>query len=83
MSVNEETKDPDKTPGRAAIISTVMLLVTYALVIFAAQSFAGVGDKGIGLGNPAQRRRRALACSATPSSAAPAFGSIVAATCCC
>jgi amino acid transporter len=51
VAVNEETKDPSKTPGRAAILSTVILLVTYVLVIFAAQSFAGVGTKGIGLGN--------------------------------
>ena len=53
LSVNEETKDPTKTPGRAAMLSTVILLVTYALVIFAAQSFAGIGTKGIGLLNPA------------------------------
>jgi amino acid transporter len=53
LSVNEETKDPSKTPGRAAMLSTVILLVTYAVVIFAAQSFSGIGDKGIGLLNPA------------------------------
>jgi amino acid transporter len=53
LSVNEETKDPDKIPGRAAILSTIILLVTYAIVIFAAQSFAGIGTKGIGLLNPA------------------------------
>ena len=52
LSVNEETKDPAKTPGRAAILSTIILLVTYALVIFGAQSFAGIGTKGIGLANP-------------------------------
>jgi amino acid transporter len=52
LSVNEETKDPAKTPGRAAILSTLILLVTYALVIFAAQSFSGIGTKGIGLANP-------------------------------
>ena len=52
VAVNEETKDREKTPGQAAIISTVLLLVTYVLVIFAAQSFAGVGSSGIGLGNP-------------------------------
>jgi amino acid transporter len=51
VAVNEETADRTKTPGRAAIISTVLLLVTYVLVIFAAQSFAGIGTKGIGLGN--------------------------------
>ncbi len=51
VSVNEETADPNKTPGRAAVISTVMLVVTYTLVTLAAQTFAGVGDAGIGLGN--------------------------------
>jgi amino acid transporter len=51
VAVNEETKDPEKTPGRAAIISTFILLVTYVITILAAQSFAGVGTKGIGLAN--------------------------------
>jgi amino acid transporter len=55
VSVNEETKDKAKTPGRAAIISTVMLLVTYAIVIFAVQAFAGVGSSGIGLTNSAHQ----------------------------
>ena len=52
VSVNEETKERDKTPGRAAVISTVLLLAIYAVVSVAAQAYAGVGDKGIGLGNP-------------------------------
>jgi amino acid transporter len=51
VAVNEETKDKNKTPGRAAILSTVILLVTYALVIFSMQSFAGVKTTGNGLGN--------------------------------
>ncbi|HEY3733869.1 MAG TPA: APC family permease [Streptosporangiaceae bacterium] len=51
VAVNEETKDRNKTPGRAAILSTVILLVTYALVIFSMQSFAGIGTSGNGLGN--------------------------------
>ena len=51
VSVNEETKDKARTPGRAAIISTVILLITYFIVIFAVQSFAGIGSKGIGLAN--------------------------------
>src|SRR5690349_25123729 len=54
VSVNEETKDKNRTPGRAAILSTVILLVTYALVIFSMQSFAGIGTKGNGLGNVAK-----------------------------
>ncbi|MFI5100292.1 MAG: APC family permease [Actinomycetes bacterium] len=52
LSVNEETKNKTKTPGQAAIISTVMLLAIYFLVTLAAQSFAGIGDTGIGLANP-------------------------------
>lgn len=52
VSVNEESDDPARTPGRAAILSTLLLLVTYALVSVAAVAFAGVGTTGIGLGNP-------------------------------
>jgi amino acid transporter len=52
LSVNEETKDSSRIPGIAGILSTLILLVTYALVIFSMQSFAGVGTKGNGLGNP-------------------------------
>ena len=53
VSVNEETKDKNKTPGRAAIISTVILLLTYVIVIFGIQAFAGTGKTGIGLANSA------------------------------
>ncbi len=53
VSVNEETKNPEKTPGRAAVISTLLLLATYAVVSTATVAFAGVGTKGVGLGNPA------------------------------
>jgi amino acid transporter len=52
LSVNEETADKSRTPGRAGIISTVLLLVTYAVVIVGVQSFAGVGSSGVGLTNP-------------------------------
>jgi amino acid transporter len=52
VSVNEETADSTRTPGRAAVASTVMLLLIYVAVTTAAQSFAGVGAKGIGLANP-------------------------------
>jgi amino acid transporter len=53
VAVNEETKDKNRTPGLAAILSTVILLITYALVITSIQAFAGIGTKGNGLGNPA------------------------------
>jgi amino acid transporter len=52
VATNEEADDPATTPGRAAVISTLLLLATYALVTTAAVAFAGVGTKGIGLGNP-------------------------------
>ncbi|MFF1878808.1 APC family permease [Leifsonia sp. NPDC058230] len=52
VSINEETKDPGRTPGRAAIISTLLLLGTYAIVTVATVAFAGVGEEGIGLANP-------------------------------
>jgi len=51
VAVNEETKDKTRTPGLAAIFSTFILLITYALVIFSIQAFAGVGSKGTGLSN--------------------------------
>ena len=56
VSVNEETKDRDKTPGRAAVTSTFILLAIYAVVIIATQSYAGIGSKGIGLTNSEQHR---------------------------
>ncbi len=43
VAVNEETEDSASTPGRAALVSTVLLLVIYALVTTAAQAFAGTG----------------------------------------
>jgi len=42
VAVNEETKDPETTPGRAAVLSTVILVLTYAIVAVAAVAFDGV-----------------------------------------
>jgi amino acid transporter len=42
VSVNEETKDPETTPGRAAVLSTIILVLTYAIVAVAAVAFNGV-----------------------------------------
>ncbi len=52
VSVNEETTDASRIPGRAAVLSTVLLLVMYLLVATGAQAYAGVGATGIGLNNP-------------------------------
>jgi amino acid transporter len=53
LNLNEETDDPDNTPGKAGVISTFFLLGIYTLVILAVESFAGIGSSGIGLGNSA------------------------------
>ena len=42
VSVNEETEDATQTPGRAAVVSTFLLLGIYVVVSFAAQAFHGV-----------------------------------------
>ncbi len=55
VSVNEETSEPETTPGRAAVLSTLILLVTYVLVVLSTESYAGIGTKGIGLGNTANQ----------------------------
>ncbi len=51
LAIGEETRDSENTPGKAAIITTVVLLATYLMVAYAIQSFAGFGDTGIGLNN--------------------------------
>lgn len=52
VAANEETTDPHVNPGRAAVLSTVVLVLTYLVVTVAAQSFAGVDTEDIGLANP-------------------------------
>src|SRR5579871_1720471 len=52
LAMNEESSDSDRTPGIAAVLSTVLLLATYLLVTVAAQAYAGVGAAGLGLANP-------------------------------
>ncbi|KAA0024280.1 APC family permease [Antrihabitans cavernicola] len=52
VSVNEETVDSRRTPGRSAIIATITLVALYILVTVAAQAYAGVGTEGSGLANP-------------------------------
>ena len=42
VNLNEETEGASSTPGRAAIASTVVLLVTYVAVAIAVVAYAGV-----------------------------------------
>jgi len=53
VACNEESDDPGTTPGKAAVLSTFLLLATYAIVTVAVVAFAGVGETDAGLGNPA------------------------------
>jgi amino acid transporter len=41
LSVNEETKDSARTPGRAGVAATLVLVAVFAIVSLAAVSFAG------------------------------------------
>ncbi len=43
VAVNEETRDAHRIPGRAAVLSTLVLLGSYVLVAVACQSYAGLG----------------------------------------
>jgi amino acid transporter len=51
LALNEETKDPKRIPGQAALLSTVILMVTYVAVTVAAMAYAGLGEEGLGLAN--------------------------------
>ena len=52
LALNEETKNPRKTPGRAALSSIAVLIILYVGVSVAVMMFAGFGDTGSGLTNP-------------------------------
>ncbi|KAG4080593.1 hypothetical protein HA402_004119 [Bradysia odoriphaga] len=51
LTMNEETKDPAKTPGRAAMVTVVVVVSLYLLLAVAMIMFAGVGDGALGLSN--------------------------------
>ncbi|MDF0529654.1 APC family permease [Tsukamurella sp. 8F] len=52
LTLGEECKDPDRVPGRSGLLCVISILATYLLVAVAVMMFAGVGDTGLGLGNP-------------------------------
>jgi amino acid transporter len=51
LTVNEESKNSDTTPGRAALLCVLSILLTYLLVSVATQMYAGLGETGLGLAN--------------------------------
>jgi amino acid transporter len=52
LTMSEETSGSRTTPGRAATLTVVIIVLVYLLVSLASMTFAGLGDEGVGLGNP-------------------------------
>ncbi len=52
LTMNEETRNPEKTPGRAATVTVLVIVLVYMTVSLATLSFAGIGETGLGAGNP-------------------------------
>jgi len=51
LTMNEETKDPDRTPGRAAMVTVVIVVALYLALSLGLMMYAGVGTGEYGLGN--------------------------------
>lgn len=51
LTMNEETKDPEKTPGRAATITVITIVVLYLLISVSLLAYAGISEGDLGLGN--------------------------------
>ncbi|MFJ8645996.1 APC family permease [Streptomyces sp. NPDC093546] len=52
LSINEESTGSARTPGRAAMLAMVVIVASYLMIAIASQMYAGIGEKGTGLGNP-------------------------------
>ena len=52
LTMNEETRNPEKTPGRAATVTVLVIVVIYMTVALSTLAFAGIGEEGLGAGNP-------------------------------
>lgn len=52
LTLGEESKDPTKVPGRAGLLCVLSILLTYLIIAVAVMMYAGVGETGVGLGNP-------------------------------
>ncbi|MGB4779611.1 APC family permease [Microbacterium sp.] len=52
LTMNEETRNPEKTPGRAATLTVLTIVALYLLLSVSLLSFAGIGEGELGLGNP-------------------------------
>ena len=52
LTMNEETKNPKRTPGLAATITMLIIMALYIVSALAIIAWAGIGDTGLGAGNP-------------------------------
>lgn len=52
LTMNEETRNPEKTPGRAATVTVLVIVIIYMTVALATLAYAGIGQEGLGAGNP-------------------------------
>nr|WP_120491229.1 APC family permease [Corynebacterium lactis] len=52
LTMNEETRDPEKTPGRAATGSVIIIIALYVLTALAIVSWGGIGSGEFSAGNP-------------------------------
>ena len=52
LTVNEEVEDSGRTPGKAAVLTVLAIVSVYIVVTLGSMTFAGLGEEGIGLGNP-------------------------------
>ena len=52
LTVSEESVGSEKVPGRAATLTVLVILVLYLFTAVATLHFAGIGETGLGLGNP-------------------------------
>ncbi|MGJ9373678.1 APC family permease [Nesterenkonia sp. CF4.4] len=52
LTMNEESRGTTTTPGRAAILTILVVVSLYTVVTLGALTFAGVSDGAFGLGNP-------------------------------
>lgn len=53
LTMSEETEGSSSTPGKAATLTILIIVVLYQLIAVATLSYAGVGDGQYGLGNQA------------------------------
>lgn len=53
ITMNEEAKDPNKTPGRAAMLTIFVIVVVYIVITVVTIAYAGISVDGeLSLGNP-------------------------------